>query len=546
MSTLSKIITILSITAVLQPTSVLANPGDIFDVIDFKFSMDCTNNPEIGNPQFPDTNVKNPAVIANSQFIEGEFAGVRPGPPPGNGEQNTETYVEFEFFGSQVSNYTAARGVDHTQDPSLPDHLPPSFDRNNLTANLSSFYAYWNGTEFNQGNGNVILTDNLDRTYTTDHLALISGGTFNGCTGRWKFDLDCTNCPDSNLGISPEITSTQNNSSTRSILTTDGTVILSSSLAIETGYAFNWASSDNSITDSDGSLIDGTFEFNPNAVTPGNYTFTMTYINSNTDPVTKGRSKIILSVIDSATADMSDDNNNGIPNYLDDTSLTSSQLMTVAGNSVSHIIQTSNGHLKLGTVAFCANKAAGITLPDIENYGGLNCSTSLNSADNQIKAVGIGGYFDFEVHGLTAGERIDVILPLTEAIPTSATYRKYNTLSGWTIFDATGTDTIASSNSLDNGICPSPESDAYKSGLTAGDKCVRLSITDGGPNDADSSANGVIVDPGAISEIQSGTEAELSSGCSLSRNNRKISEHYEWLLLIAFVGFLGLKRKLIK
>src|SRR5690606_23283195 len=48
------------------------------------------------------------------------------------------------------------------------------------------------------------------------------------------------------------------------------------------------------------------------------------------------------------------------------------------------------------------------------------------------------------------------------------------------------------------GHCPPPDSDLYRDGLNAGDWCVRLTLEDGGPNDGDGDANGVILDPGGV------------------------------------------------
>jgi hypothetical protein len=75
-------------------------------------------------------------------------------------------------------------------------------------------------------------------------------------------------------------------------------------------------------------------------------------------------------------------------------------------------------------------------------------------------------------------------------------YRKH--ASGlWHDFSVARGDAIASARGAD-GVCPPPGSDAYRPGLAAGDGCVQLTLTDGGPNDADGSANGVIRDPGGL------------------------------------------------
>jgi hypothetical protein len=94
------------------------------------------------------------------------------------------------------------------------------------------------------------------------------------------------------------------------------------------------------------------------------------------------------------------------------------------------------------------------------------------------------------------GGQANVVLPLRYPIAPGAVYRKH--LFGvWHDFSATGGDAIASAPGGD-GACPPPLSGAYRPGLAAGDACVQLTLADGGPNDADGLANGVIRDPGGL------------------------------------------------
>lgn len=57
------------------------------------------------------------------------------------------------------------------------------------TLNMSSFFANWNGTVFNQGNSAAALTlsgcAGSSCNYSMSWLAPISGGPFNGQTGSW-------------------------------------------------------------------------------------------------------------------------------------------------------------------------------------------------------------------------------------------------------------------------------------------------------------------------------------------------------------------------
>jgi len=160
----------------------------------------------------------------------------------------------------------------------------------------------------------------------------------------------------------------------------------------------------------------------------------------------------------------------------------------------------------------------------------------------------IGGCFDFTISGVTVGTQAQVVLPLGTAIPAKIlsnqghklVYRKLMS-TGWQDFDLTD-DSIASAAGTISGsdtICPVANDASYINGLTSGDRCVRLTITDGGPNDADGLANGTVVDPGGVSEtyFTSG-----SDGCSMSNTPANARDHADWLLVAAFLTMLGLFR----
>ncbi|MCW9014350.1 MAG: Ig-like domain-containing protein [Gammaproteobacteria bacterium] len=218
------------------------------------------------------------------------------------------------------------------------------------------------------------------------------------------------------------------------------------------------------------------------------------------------------------------------------------------------------------TMTVETNSAGSPTSPD----GTLACGTTANSAgstscvvtmenigvnDNGFsRAQGIaqscvGGCFDFTVSGLTAGSEARIILPLSTAIPAAVAddaghkivYRKLMP-SGWQDFDTSDNNAIASAAGSPSGadiICPPAGNASYISGLTTGDRCIQLTITDGGPNDADGTANGTVVDPGGVSEtfFTSGTD-----GCSMSKTSVNARERADWWLVAGFLGLLGLFR----
>lgn len=191
---------------------------------------------------------------------------------------------------------------------------------------------------------------------------------------------------------------------------------------------------------------------------------------------------------------LSDFDHDRIPDYLDSDS-TENHLF---GDSNGSKLQTTAGQrLVLGTTAFSAGKNyASITVEDIKSHGG-NLGAPGKFADD----TGYGyscGIFDFDLFGVPDGETALVVIPLLAALPDGASYRKYQAGSGWAFFNENQKNIVYSSPGV-LGACPAPGDESYQVGLEEGCYCVQLLIEDGGPNDADGVANGVIKDPGGVS-----------------------------------------------
>ena len=99
------------------------------------------------------------------------------------------------------------------------------------------------------------------------------------------------------------------------------------------------------------------------------------------------------------------------------------------------------------------------------------------------------GAYRFEVRGLAVGETARVVLPVDGAVPAGATVRLWR--DGWRDFEITIDDDVAAVRG-DVRSCPGPRDAGYASGLATGAHCLRLSVVDGGPNDADGSADGTV------------------------------------------------------
>ena len=174
------------------------------------------------------------------------------------------------------------------------------------------------------------------------------------------------------------------------------------------------------------------------------------------------------------------------------------------------IPNTADGlNLRSGDIITASGKSGNsITPDDIKAHGGPDGGPALYPVDDELIPHQI---VDFEISGLTTpGQSVSIVIPQENPIPGNPVYRKYMPHAGWVTFTENDSNSLASASKV-NGICPGPEDSAYVSGLTEGDDCIRLTIEDGGPNDADQQANSIIKDPGGVS-TQTTTIAASNSG----------------------------------
>jgi hypothetical protein len=197
------------------------------------------------------------------------------------------------------------------------------------------------------------------------------------------------------------------------------------------------------------------------------------------------------------TEGIRDQDNDGIPDFIDELGDNDAHfLQNQTGDlSGSRFLMTEEGlNIGLGRVALRAGRRGSlISIGDIENFAGPDAV--LNARDSFIN---IGGIYDFQITGLDrAGDTARVVIPLTSGILNGAEYRKYTLANGWRPFVTDANNSIASAQQT-LGLCPEPGSAEYLTGLQNFDRCVQLTLEDGGPNDADGEVNGVIRDPGGV------------------------------------------------
>lgn len=190
-----------------------------------------------------------------------------------------------------------------------------------------------------------------------------------------------------------------------------------------------------------------------------------------------------------------DTDGDGMPDYLDpvnDPTLLNAFVSDSTPNYRRLLNTTAGLRLSLGMLALQAQDpstgyvGAKIKTGDVKDISGTPVSDSSYDA--------VSGIYDFEIHGLSDAQRTaQIVIPLASSIPAGATVRKFAD-GTWYSFVENASDNIKSVASV-NGECPIAGSSDYQAGLITFKNCLQLTMTDGGPNDADGQANGVISDP---------------------------------------------------
>ncbi|WP_252949809.1 Ig-like domain-containing protein [Pseudoalteromonas shioyasakiensis] len=313
-----------------------------------------------------------------------------------------------------------------------------------------------------------------------------------------------------NVAPSVELFAAQQGMSTRLIDKQAGEVTISALVTdanLADTHVFDWQVSDAAIIDADS--IDDQFSFDPSVLAEGVYEFMVTV----DDGDKTGSVKLSLTVLDSlpklAAIDSdfdginddeegyADSDNDGIPDYLDASSLASNVVQEKLIESEFFLMETEPGlHLSLGNVAFKASGSnTSITEDDAVKYGHNGLGANADDGFDYISGV-----FDFNVNEIpVAGQSVSIVIAQFSPIPSNAIYRKLMP-TGWTEFVVDSRNSIASAPGAE-GFCPPPQDTQYTQGLSEGHWCVQLTIEDGGPNDADGQVNRAIEDPSGIATL---------------------------------------------
>ncbi len=331
-----------------------------------------------------------------------------------------------------------------------------------------------------------------------------------------------------NTNIAPRInnfTITQNNAETGLITTTDGTVSITASASDANGdnLTYAWSSTDVSLGNNTGTAT----TFDPQSLTTGTAVVISLAVSDGTLTAT---STLNLGVVDStAMADVDADGIQG------DDELTNGLLASVSETGTDRFITSPAGTtLRAGSISTGSTSTA-ITIAQISANGG--------SADGGRNTTEI---YDYVIEGVAIAGTTTVIIELENPIPADATLRKYSTVNNtWSDFDTMNNNGIESKEDV---ICDNDMGwialNAGDNNLTENHNCLRLTLLDGGANDDDGMANGMIEDPLAIATPGgSGSGSGSSGGGCVYNPNANARFDLPLLLLGLLGGYYLLSRK---
>ncbi|KAB7623960.1 outer membrane beta-barrel protein [Alkalilimnicola sp. S0819] len=269
-------------------------------------------------------------------------------------------------------------------------------------------------------------------------------------------------------------------------------------------HRYDWSGGSSLLVDTDGDAE--TFTLDPSALAAGTYKVRVTVTDDGVPAASRSASLILRVVqslpvldgakdsdgdgIDDATEGLGDSDGDGIPDYLD--AIDDSHVLPERlANQQSFLVECApSARCRLGENALRGGHGgAQISSEELSTLPGLRKDPDY---------VNVGGTFDFEADVPTVGASLQVVIPQRAPVPRQAVYRKFRN-GGWGDFVSDARNRLYSAPGV-RGYCPPPGDAAWQPGLSAGHWCVQLLIEDGGPNDADGIADGVVVDPGGVGQ----------------------------------------------
>jgi len=301
----------------------------------------------------------------------------------------------------------------------------------------------------------------------------------------------------------PTITATPSNQGVIDV--TEVSITIDSGIAPGTGISYDWGQSDAALLAvATGGTTNSTLVIDPRSfVNFESLSASVTVTNATglsgsvSTLFSMGCSAINLTgdldgdgVLDNDSTELcGDDDGDGIVNYLDPITAQVTEITVLLGGEAAVV---SAGNLALGELA--KNIATGGYL----SVGIAVTAADIGLVDNTANASCVGGCFDFVVSALGGAGSVQIVLPLSVAIPENPVYKKF-TNGTWKRYQLDANNKVDSAAKV-AGSCPAPGSADYTDqGLVTGNECVQLTIEDNGPNDSDNAVD-TIADPSGVTQ----------------------------------------------
>ncbi|CAB5499113.1 hypothetical protein THERMOT_979, partial [Bathymodiolus thermophilus thioautotrophic gill symbiont] len=156
-----------------------------------------------------------------------------------------------------------------------------------------------------------------------------------------------------------------------------------------------------------------------------------------------------------------------------------------------------------------------LTLDQLKQYRVAN-----HLSDYTKDTLATGDIYDYIIEGLSAtGASTQVIIQLATPIPANAVLRQYSLATGWRNFVVDNNNSIQSKINASN-VCTDTDG-TWQTGLITGATCLKLTLKDGGENDADDNhANGVVESTISIAApvVGNGDSNSSGGGCVYNPN----------------------------
>ena len=264
---------------------------------------------------------------------------------------------------------------------------------------------------------------------------------------------------------------------------------------------YDWSDSDNAVLAVvSGSQTGPALTFEPRTLPPGPYNLVVR-VQRTVGSFSSDDSVVRLNVDvlpDAERADLADADQDGVPDSADDADARLGQANRLPAAAGAELQADTGVRLQLGSTARAVqSSSARVTIGDIAE-GGDGEGGNVGNSEDEFDYP--GGIFDFEITNLpAAGASVRIVIPQATPIGEVPEMRKFLPDTGWRSFVEDENNAVDSAASGSGG-CPAPDDSAWQPGLATGHDCVRLTIEDGGPNDADGAdePNGLIRDPSGV------------------------------------------------